>query len=257
MNYEIQRASVSKRISAFLFDSILTGIAIVAIAFLLATILDYDSYNENLQKAYEVYEKQYGISSEMTREEYEALTEEQRQAYDEAVEAANAALNEDQDAVHSFNMVINLTLLIATLSIFVGITAVEFVVPMIFGNGQTLGKKIFGIALMRRDGVKVNGMLMFTRAILGKFTIETMLPVYVIILMYLGPLDREGWIIVGSTALVQLALLAVTRNKTLIHDLLAATVAVDMASQMIFETTDDLIAYQKKVAAEKAARQTY
>ena len=42
MNYEIQRASVSKRISAFLFDSILTGIAIVAVAWLLALILGYD-----------------------------------------------------------------------------------------------------------------------------------------------------------------------------------------------------------------------
>ena len=257
MNYEIQRASVSKRISAFLFDSILTGIAIVAIAFLLATILDYDSYNENLQKAYEVYEKQYGISSEMTLEEYEALTEEQRQAYDEAIEAANAALNEDQDAVHSFNMVINLTLLIATVSIFAGIALVEFVVPMLFGNGQTLGKKIFGIALMRRDGVKVNGMLMFTRAILGKFTIEIMLPVYLLIMLFFNIMGLEALLVIASTGLIQLILLGVTRNKTLIHDLLAVTVAVDMASQMIFETTDDLIEYQKKVAAEKATRQPY
>lgn len=253
MNYDIQKASVTKRISAFLFDGILTGIIIVAVAWLLAVILGYDGYNEKLQQAYEVYETQYGIHFEITQEEYDALTQEKRDAYD----AACLALTEDADATYNYNMVINLTLLIATLSIFFGITAVEFVVPMIFGNGQTLGKKIFGIALMRRDGVKVNGMLMFTRAILGKFTIETMLPVYVIILMYLGPLNREGWIIVGSTALVQLALLAVTRNKTLIHDLLAATVAVDMASQMIFSTTDDLIEYQKKVAAEKATRQPY
>ena len=34
-------------------------------------------------------------------------------------------------------------------------------------------------------------------------------------------------------------------------------VVVDMASQMIFKTTDDLIAYQKRVAAEKATRQPY
>lgn len=257
MHYEIQKASMSKRISAFLFDSILTGIAIVAIAFLLSTLLGYDSYNEKVQNTYEAYEKQYGIDSGMTLEEYEAMTEEERQAYEAAVEAANAALNEDQEAVYNYTMMANLTLLIATISIFIGITAVEFVVPMLFGNGQTLGKKIFGIALMRRDGVKVNGMLMFTRAILGKFTIETMLPVFVVILLFLGRVGIEGLIIVASTILVQLILAAVTRNKTLIHDLLAGTVAVDMASQKIFETTDDLIAYQKKVAAEKAARQTY
>ena len=253
MNYEIQRASVSKRISAFLFDSILTSIAIVAVAWLLTVILGYDGYNENLQKAYEVYETQYGIHFEITQEEYDALTQEKRDAYD----AAYLALTEDADATYNYNMVINLTLLIATLSIFFGITAMEFVVPMLFGNGQTLGKKIFGIALMRRDGVKVNGMLMFTRAILGKFTIETMLPVYMLIMMIFNIMGLPALLVVASTGLIQLILLAVTRNKTLLHDLLAATVAVDMASQMIFETTDDLIAYQKKVAAEKAARQTY
>ena len=142
MHYEIQKASMSKRISAFLFDSILTGIAIVAIAFLLSTLLGYDSYNEKVQNTYEAYEKQYGIDSGMTLEEYEAMTEEERQAYEAAVEAANAALNEDQEAVYNYTMMANLTLLIATISIFIGITAVEFVVPMLFGNGQTLGKKI-------------------------------------------------------------------------------------------------------------------
>lgn len=253
MHYEIQKASMSKRISAFLFDSILTCIAIVAIAWLLSVILGYDGYNEKLQNAYDVYEKQYGIDFEISQDDYNALTEEQRAAYD----AAYLALTEDAEAVYNYNMVINLTLLIATISIFIAITAVEFVVPMIFGNGQTLGKKIFGLALMRRDGVKVNGMLMFTRTILGKFTIETMLPVYLLIMLIFNVMGLPALLVVGSTILVQLALLVVTRNKTLIHDLLAATVEVDMASQKIFETTDDLIEYQKKVAAEKAARQFY
>ena len=43
----------------------------------------------------------------------------------------------------------------------------------------------------------------------------------------------------------------------MIHDLLAGTVVVDVSSQMIFRTTDDLIAYKKKIAAEQSARQVY
>jgi len=49
----------------------------------------------------------------------------------------------------------------------------------------------------------------------------------------------------------------VTRNNSAIHDLLAGTVVVDMSSQTIFRSTEELIAYKKRVAAERAARQVY
>ena len=45
MTYDIQKASITKRISAFLFDSILTGIVIVAVICLLSAILNYNSYS--------------------------------------------------------------------------------------------------------------------------------------------------------------------------------------------------------------------
>ena len=253
MTYDIQKASITKRISAFLFDSILTGIVIVAVIWLLSAILNYNSYSENLEKAYDTYEKQYGINFEITQEEYLALSEDERADYDDAY----AALIADTDAMYNYNMVINLTLLMITGGVLLGIMMIEFVVPMLLGNGQTLGKKIFGIALVRQDGVKLNAMQLFTRTVLGKFTIETMLPVYMLILNFFNPIGRIGLIVIVCIGLLQLILLAVTRNNQLLHDLLAGTVAVDMASQMIFKTTDDLIAYQKRVAAEKATRQPY
>ena len=253
MNYDIQKASIGKRISAFLFDGILTGIVIVAVAWLLSAILNYNSYSENLEKAYETYENQYGINFEISQEDYAALPEDKRADYD----AAYAALVEDTDAMYNYNMVINLTLLMITGGVLLGIMLIEFVVPMLLGNGQTLGKKIFGIALVRQDGVKLNTMQLFARTVLGKFTIETMLPVYMLIMIFFNAIGVIGLIVIAGIGLLQLILLAVTRNNQLLHDLLAGTVAVDMASQMIFKTTDDLIAYQKKVAAEKATRQPY
>ena len=253
MTYDIQKASITKRISAFLFDSILTGIVIVAVIWLLSAILNYNSYSENLEKAYETYENQYGINFEISQEEYLALSEDKRADYD----AAYAALVADTDAMYNYNMVINLTLLMITGGVLLGIMMIEFVVPMLLGNGQTLGKKIFGIALVRQDGVKLNAMQLFTRPVLGKFTIETMLPVYMLILNFFNPIGRIGLIVIAGIGLLQLILLAVTRNNQLLHDLLAGTVAVDLASQMIFKTTDDLIAYQKRGAAEKATRQPY
>ena len=41
------------------------------------------------------------------------------------------------------------------------------------------------------------------------------------------------------------------------RDTLAKTVTVDMTSQMIFESEEEMIAYKNKVHAEKVARQTY
>ena len=38
----------------------------------------------------------------------------------------------------------------------------------------------------------------------------------------------------------------VTRTNSCIHDRLAMTVVVDMASQMIFETPEDLLEFKKK-----------
>ena len=253
MTYDIQKASITKRISAFLFDSILTGIVIVAVALLLSWLLGYDGYDADLKEAYDTYEKQYGINFEITQEEYLALSEDERADYDDAY----AALIADTDAMYNYNMVINLTLLMITGGVLLGIMMIEFVVPMLLGNGQTLGKKIFGIALVRQDGVKLNAMQLFTRTVLGKFTIETMLPVYMLILNFFNAIGRIGLIVIACIGLLQLILLVVTRNNQLLHDLLAGTVAVDMASQMIFKTTDDLIAYQKRVAAEKATRQPY
>ena len=54
-------------------------------------------------------------------------------------------------------------------------------------------------------------------------------------------------------------LLSLTLSKTggLLHDVLAATVAVDMASQRIFETPEERVEYIKRLHAEETSRQEY
>ena len=128
---------------------------------------------------------------------------------------------------------------------------------MIFGNGQTIGKKVFGLGVMRVEGVKVNGVCMFIRTVLGKYTIETMIPVMMALMLWFGSIGEVGWIIVAVILVTEAALLLTTRERAMIHDKLANTVTVDIASQMIFNSHEDLIAYKEKVAAEKAANQVY
>lgn len=242
-----------KRVSAFLFDGILLCVIVVAFAYLLSMVLGYDRYNQALDEGYAQYEGLYGVQFDISAEEYDTMTPEARQRYDEAY----SALIADEDVLYTYNMVINLTLVITTLSILLGFLALEFAVPVMLGNGQTLGKKIFGICLMRTDGVKMNTMQLFVRTVLGKFTIETMIPVYILLMIFFNSVGLGGTLVLAALLVVQIAVLAVTRTNSLIHDLLAGTVVVDYASQRIFRNTEELIEYTKRVHAEKAARQSY
>ena len=253
MANDLQKASMWKRIAAWLFDFILLSVLVVGFGYLLSNLLGYDVYSDVLDGAYARYEAEYNVVFDITQEAYGAMSEAERQNYD----AAYAALIGDQEAMHAYNMMLNLTLVITSGGFLLGIMLWEFVIPYWLGNGQTLGKKIFGLCLVRNDGVRINTMQLFVRTLLGKFTIETMIPVYILMMLFWGTIDLTGTVMILALLLGQALCVGLTRTNSAIHDLLAGTVVVDMASQTIFRTTEDLISYQKKVAAERAARQTY
>ena len=253
MENDLQKASIWKRISAAIFDGMLIALVAVGVAFLLSLAFDFDGQYEKLNAAYAKYEAQYDTTFQVTAEQYEAMTEEELANYNAAYEA----LVSDEEAIQAYNMVINLMLLMTSVGILAGIVVMEFVIPLVFKNGQTLGKKIFGLCLMRTDGVRMNNMQLFARTVLGKFAIETMIPVYILILLYMNAADIFSLLLLASVVIAQVVIVTVTRNNSLIHDLLAGTVVVDYASQKIFTSTQDLIEYQKRVAAERAARQKY
>ncbi|MBP3370275.1 MAG: RDD family protein [Clostridia bacterium] len=250
---DLQKASMLKRISAFILDFILLATVIVGFAFLLSAVTGYDSYNQQLDGAYTKYEEEYGVSFDMSYEDYEALPEDAKKNYDNAT----TALNSDPDARQAYDMVINLTLVITSISILLGYVLLELIVPLLFKNGQTIGKKIFGIALMRNDGVKISTMMLFVRTILGKYTIETMVPVLIAIMVFFGGAGIIGLIVIALIAVLQIVLLFVTKTRSVIHDLLSYTVAVDMQSQMIFNSAEELLEYKKSLHADIVADSDY
>lgn len=253
MDLDVQQASLWKRIAAWLFDSILVAVLAVGVGVLLSAVFGYDGYSTRLDEIYAEYETSYGVVFSVTAEEYESMTDKERQNY----QTAYNALVKDEECLYVYNMVMNLSLVITTLGILLAVIGLEFVVPLLFGNGQSLGKKIFGICLMRNDCVKINTMQLFVRAILGKYTIETMIPVYIAMMIFWGTMGSVGTIILAGLLLLQSILLLTTRNRTALHDLLCGTVAVDFSSQRIFACDEDLIEYKKKIAAEQSARQAY
>ena len=76
MIFDLQKASMWKRASAFLFDFILLVIAVAGFAFLLSTVLDFDKHNAALNDAYAKYEAEYGVVFDISQEEFMNLSEE-------------------------------------------------------------------------------------------------------------------------------------------------------------------------------------
>lgn len=253
MGLDLQKANMWKRISAFLFDGILLGIVVVGFALAISSAAHFDTYSQKVSDSYAKYEAEYGIVFDITLEEYESMTEAEAANYD----AAYDALLADGEAMHAYNMVVNLTLLITSVSLLLAYAVMEFFIPLAFGNGQTLGKKIFGIGVMRTDFIRITTMQLFIRTFLGKYTIETMIPVLILLMIFFNTIGLTGTVILGLLLLLQVILIIATKTNSPIHDLLAGTVAVDISSQMIFIDTDALIAYKQKIHAEKAARREY
>lgn len=255
MIYDLQKADIWKRASAGLFDLIMKIIGAVGFVFLLSLIVGFNTQTEKYEARQAVYEEQYGVSfDEYTNvEEYEKLSDEERALIDEAF----AAFAADEEANYLFNLLFHLTLITVTFGILLSFLVFDFVIPMFFKNGQTLGKKIFGVAVMRIDGVRINGQLLFIRSILGKYTIETMVPVMLLLMTAFGAVGPLGIIVIAIVILANIIMMIATRTNSGIHDMLANTVVVDLSSQMIFDTPEELLAYKEKVHREAAERAEY
>ncbi len=253
MSVDLQKANISKRIAAVLLDFILLTILVTFAAMILVAVLDYDAYTVTLETRQNHFEQEYGVDFDISPEDYAALPEETHKLYDEAYKA----LINDEEYLRAWNIQLNLTLVVITFSILVAVLITEFFIPLYFKNGQTIGKRIFGLAVIRKDGVEIPGLQLFIRAVLGKFTVGLMIPIYIIIMIFFNTANIFDLTILAICLLGQLGSVIVTRNRSGVHDLLAHTVVVDFASQTIFRSTEELLEYTKKIHADRATRSDY
>lgn len=253
MIYDLQKASMLKRVSAWLLDAILLLVLACGFGLVLSAVLDYNHYSDELFGYYDRYEAQYGISFEATAEEIEKMTDQERANYD----AATEALLSDQGAAQAYSMVVSLSLTILSISVLLAFLGLEFAVPLLFKNGQTIGKKVFGIALMRADGVRLTPFMLFIRTVLGKYTIETMIPLLALFMLLLGTMGGMAMAALLVIAVAEIVIMIRSKTNATIHDYMSATVAVDISSQMIFDSPEALMAYRQQAHAEQVKKQTY
>ena len=252
MNYDIQRASMLKRIPAWVLDMILLLVVMTGFLVLWSRVFPVTPHVEEIDGIIAQYEQQYGGHWNIPAEEYEKMTDAEKEAAEKISLEISNALNQDEAALALLETVAINIFAMLSLSVLCAYVILEFVIPLLLKNGQTLGKKCFGVALMRKDGVKVTPFMMFARTVLGKCTVETMIPLLAAVMLFVGiggPLFFLGVAVLLAQLIVPLA----TRNKTGIHDIMACTVAVDLSSQMIFDSLEAMEAYHAEIYADKTS----
>lgn len=256
MSVDIQRASMWKRISAWLFDSILLVSVVVLVAYMLSGAFGYDKYDAKLDSVYSKYEQQYNITfgQEVAPED---ATPEEKEAYHQRYEEADALLRADDEALEAYGRISNLILLIPTISLLISMLIMEFAIPLLLKNGQTLGKKLFSIGVVRTDAVRLTSVQLFVRTVLSKYTVGMMIPIYLLLLLLLGVMGGIAFLIALGLLLAQLICPLCNRDHRGLHDFLSGTVVVDLPSQRVFGNSQERIDYIKQVHAENAAKKDY
>lgn len=242
-----------KRFSAFLLDFILMVIIITGLMLLLVWVTGYDNYATEFKDLLADYEEQFDLKFDISTDDYNAMTDAEKEYFDSCY---NTVVKSDS-YMYLTNMIFRITVLIISLSLFGAFFIVEFIVPLLFKNGQTLGKKVFGIAVMRLDGVRVTPVIMFVRSMLGKYTVETMVFVIILIMHAFGLGTIVTLAVLVLLPLFNIILLIATKTNSFIHDILAATVTVDLQSQMIFDTVEEKEAYKLRIHREEAQKAKY
>ncbi len=251
---DLQKAGFGKRIMAFIFDGILLATLAVGLAVLLSFSFGYDAKVERYTAIIDGYEQQYDVDVQASTAD---MTEAEQTAHQEKTDAVYAALLKDTEFTKLYSQLSNMRMMMLSFSLLGAVLIMELFIPLLFGNGQTLGKKIFGIGIMHIEGIRITGKQVFIRSVLGKYSIELMLPIYIFLMTLTGGLGIVGWALLAVLLLAQIICLVITRTNAPIHDIFASTVAVDIASQHIFEDIEDRDNYIKAVHAERAANADY
>ena len=236
-----------------MFDIIVTIMLAAGFAVIINVFAGYDQKAADLDAYRTQYEEIYGIDFDINEEDYSKLATEQQQVYMDA----HKALQQDAGFQKAFQVIFNLTMLMYGGGALAGYIVWYFVIPLFFGYGRTMGKRIFGLAVIRTNCVKVSAPVLFIRTVVGMFAIETMMPLALLIMIWFNMMGIVGLITIGLLGILQLWVLISTKTNSSIHDLLTDTVVVEFMSQQIFDTQEDMLHFVQEEHAKAVENAEY
>lgn len=274
--FELRKIGIIKRASALLLDVILLAVLTTGFMFVISLICNYSGEEQLATQYFDEWEdfrktyvadvaNHYGYVYKSDDITYTITKDGQASTLNDLIKELIASEGQDADVAEAYEKyqslpsvnkvnaqyqyVYTLLFMMVSVGLLLAYLILEFILPLIFKNGQTVGKKIFGICLVRPDCVKISNLALFARTVVGKFAIETMFPTLLVFSFLFGGMGVLAIILFAAITLLNVVLFFATSNKTPIHDILAGTVAVDIKLQMIFESAEELT--EKKLLLQK------
>lgn len=239
--YNINDASLLKRIMAGLVDFILTFVLAFGFYVVARRITHYQDYQDQLSYKYIEHgmyvEDETNYTFEFNDKKYRTLDEINDA---EAYKIANEALQNDADALKIYRLTI--TTLIADLSVsaLLAILLLEFAFPLFIKNGRTIGGFFLHIGLISNQNVQIKPIQLFARAVVGRYACETMFPLIGFFMFGIWP--------ALIVLMLQVTLLFCNGHHQLLRNVVSNTVTVDHDTQYYAINLDDLRA---KINAQK------
>lgn len=277
--FELRKIGIVKRASAWLLDAILLMVLTTGFMFLIGLICHYQEEADLFEQYFTEWDdyrvgyirdlaSHYGYACEEFGGEYVVTKDGEPASIDDVIAKLLASKGEEEETAEAYQKYLalpplekqyryvnSMLFMMISLGLLLSYFILEFIVPLFLKNGQTVGKKVFGICLVRPDCVRITSISLFARTVLGKFAIESMFPVLLVFLFFFAQLGLISVILLAAFLILEVVLFFATKNRTPIHDILAYTVAVDMQLQMIFDSEEELNEKKALAAKEKAEKE--
>lgn len=208
-----------KRAFAGAIDVLLIAILTVFIAMPMSSLTGYKQARADVDSMLSSMEQAYGVRFNLTPQELQNLTEEQSRQY----EAAFARFAGSEEDVKNYNRMVLGSYMTVLGSVLVAVLILELGIPLILKNGQTLGKKLMGLVVIKMEGSPADALGIIARAVLGKYLVEIAVPVFTILAIYNGNAGGRSSLMIMGLFLVQAACMGLTKERRLIHDFLSGT----------------------------------
>lgn len=260
--YEIRQAKMSKRICAFFVDLFIFVIIFSLSMLICNSFMDYkDSkaiydekcleYNlvvEKVNEEGETYAASWTIYDFLLsdfasagckvekEEDIKEISEECQKEFNDFLTKQNEEFGKDKVALDAYESVVNYRVSFFVISSFLPLLLINFVFPLIFKNGQTLGKKLFKLGLVNKDGVRARTTNIITRFLIGIFAFEV-LP----LMIYLAVSNVYTiCLLIGlAVTFVNFILFIFTNSHKMIHDVVGGTIVVDLHTTIIFDSIEE------------------
>ena len=270
--FELRKIGFVKRASALFLDAILLVVLTTGFMFIISLICDFDheqdlfiKYSEEWSEYHKEYaqgvSEAYGFTytadeknenftitdkngSKVTLNDVWQKLEEAKGEGNETTQAAWAkfqVLKTEAPMDRQYSYLFNLIFMMISVGLVLSYLILEFILPIIMKNGQTVGKKIFGIGVVRPDCVRITIPQLFARTFFGKFAVETMFPVLLVLLFFFGNLGITAIVLFAAITILNIAVFFASKNRTPLHDVFAHTVVVDIKLQVVFRSTDEMM----------------